>query len=250
MNGRAPEFTLSNVQKSYGDLRVLDGVTLEAERDRILAVLGPSACGKTTLLSLIAGLIAPDRGEIEGLAGKAVSYAFQEPRLLDWLTVEDNIAFVLEDLMPRAAARAASRRYLERMGLADCRCSYPRRLSGGQRQRLAMARALAYPSRILLMDEPFRSLDLGLKIELIAVFLREWREAPRTVVCVTHDVYEALLLADEIAVLTPKPTTVRSRRRIETPRESRRLDDPALIRLESEIVADLLGDFQEEIRAR
>ncbi len=235
------EFSLRNVEKSYGDLRVLAGLSLDVERDRILVVLGPSACGKTTLLSLIAGLTGADAGEVKGLTGKEVSYIFQEPRLLDWLTVTENIAFVLRDRFPRAALPALIRPYLEHMGLSAYADYYPRRLSGGLRQRVAVARALAYPSRILLMDEPFKSLDLGLKLEMIRLFLELWAAAPRTVVCVTHDVKEALLLADRVVVLTDRPTVVRSPHDIGIPRAERRVDDLALLGMEREIVGELLG---------
>lgn len=236
----APEFTLLGVAKSFGGLRVLAGIDLAVPRDRILAILGPSGCGKTTLLRIIAGLVAPDGGELRGLAGKEVSLAFQEPRLLDWLTVEENIAFVLHRLPPGEARRRVEEG-LARMRLAPYRAYYPRRLSGGQRQRAALARALAHPSRLLLLDEPFKSLDLGLKLELVADFLREWTAAPRTVILVTHDVQEALLLADEVAVLTEKPSTVSRRLAIDVPRGARRPDDPALLGMERELIASLLG---------
>lgn len=235
------ELALRGVAKSYGERRILREIDLEAERDRILALLGPSGCGKTTLLSLIAGLTRPDAGTIEGLHGKAISFAFQEPRLLDWLTAAENVAFVLRDLMPKNEAVERAERVLDDLGLRECRASHPRRLSGGQKQRVAMARALAYPSRLLLLDEPFKSLDPAAKMEAIRQFLRYWEREPRTVILVTHDVQEALLLADRIAVLADKPTFVRKRLDLAMPREARRLDDLSLLRLEREILAELLG---------
>lgn len=235
------EFSLKSVEKSYGDLAVLAGLSMDVERDRIVAVLGPSGCGKTTLLSLIAGLIVPDGGEIEGTSGKDFSFLFQEPRLLDWLTVRQNVAFVLKDRMPAGRVEAVADAYVNRVGLADYSHAYPRRLSGGQRQRVSLARALAFPSRILLMDEPFKSLDLALKLDLIGQFLALWAAEPRTVVCVTHDVKEAILLADEIHVLTAKPTVIRSRYEVGVPRNQRRPDDAGLILLEQRVTADLLG---------
>ena len=164
------EFTLENISKSYGDLLVFSGLSLKVKADRIVAFLGPSGCGKTTLLSIIAGLKAPDQGRVDGLAGKSLSFLFQEPRLLDWLTVAGNLAFVLQDKIPRAQLNGQINYYLEQMELLPYRDTYPRKLSGGQRQRVAMARALAYPSRLLLMDEPFKSLDLNLKTALISRF--------------------------------------------------------------------------------
>lgn len=241
------EFILKGITKSYGDLRVLDGISLAVEENRIVAILGPSGCGKTTLLLLLAGSLLPDSGEIIGLTGKAVSFLFQEPRLLDWLTVAENIAFVLKDRFPPAEVEAKVNAVLRRVELAEYGNAYPRRLSGGQRQRAAMARAWAYPSRLLLMDEPYKSLDLGLKLELIRQFLQLWTEEPRTVLYVTHDIKEALLLADEIYLLSTKPTVVRSRYAVPIPRSRRRLDDYTLLALEREITAELL---QEEERHR
>ncbi|MGQ9778424.1 MAG: ABC transporter ATP-binding protein [Bacillota bacterium] len=232
--------------KSYGTLRVLGGISLAVERDAILAVMGPSACGKTTLLSLLAGLQEPEAGTIKGLAGKTVSYVFQEPRLLDWLTAEENISLVLEDLFPPAEVRRRVEEQLRWMGLLAYRHFYPRRLSGGQRQRVAIARALAYPSRILLMDEPFKSLDLGLKLDLLGRFLASWRAAPRTVVCVTHEVKEALLLADKVVVLTRKPAVIKAVYPVPIPREERRVEDLAVLALEREITAALLAEEERE----
>ncbi|MCL6615107.1 MAG: ATP-binding cassette domain-containing protein, partial [Firmicutes bacterium] len=160
------EFSLHGIAKSYGPLRVLGGVSFAVERDAIVAVMGPSACGKTTLLSIIAGLRSAEAGAIDGLNGKTMSYVFQEPRLLDWLTVEENVALVIEDLFPPAEVRRRVEAHLEWMGLSAYRHYHPRRLSGGQRQRVSIARAMAYPSRILLKYEPFKSLALGLKLDL------------------------------------------------------------------------------------
>ena len=240
------EFILKGITKSYGACECWTDL-LAVEKDRIVAILGPSGCGKTTLLVLLAGSLLPDSGEIIGLAGKAVSFLFQEPRLLDWLTVAENIAFVLKDRFPPAEVEARVAGVLRRVELAEYRNTYPRRLSGGQRQRAAMARAWAYPSRLLLMDEPYKSLDLGLKLELIRQFLQLWTEEPRTVLYVTHDIKEALLLADEIYLLSAKPTVVRSRYAVPIPRSRRRLDDYTLLALEREITTELL---QEEERHR
>lgn len=241
------EFVLKEITKSYGSLRVLAGISMAVEKNRIAAVLGPSGCGKTTLLSLLAGSLLPDSGEILGLTGKAVSFLFQEPRLLDWLTVAENIAFVLKDRFPPAEVEARVATVLRQVELEAYRDSYPRRLSGGQRQRVAMARALAYPSQLLLMDEPYKSLDLGLKLELIRQFLEVWAAEPRTVLCVTHDVKETLLLADEIYLLSAKPTVIRSRYAVPIPRSQRRLDDYSLLSLEREITGDLLREEKKTV---
>lgn len=208
----------------------------------IVAFLGPSGCGKTTLLSIIAGLKPQNAGEILGMENKTISYLFQEPRLLDWLTVAGNLGFVLKD---RLAGEELVKRidyYLEHMEMLAYRNTYPRRLSGGQRQRVAMARALAYPSRLLLMDEPFKSLDLGLKLELINRFLLLWTSEPRTVLLVTHDPKEALLLADEVYVLSEKPAMIKGYHQITVPQAKRKLTELALLQLEQTIIRELIEE--------
>jgi len=234
------EFRLNRITKAYGKLQVLGGLSFEVKTDRIVAFLGPSGCGKTTLLSLIAGLKTPDSGEILGMENKTLSYLFQEPRLLDWLTVAGNLSFVLKGRLSGEELTKRIDYYLQHMEMLAYRNVYPRRLSGGQRQRVAMARALAYPSRLLLMDEPFKSLDLGLKYELINRFLGLWASEPRTVLLVTHDPKEALLLADEIYVLSEKPAQIKGYHQISVPQAQRQLTDLALLQLEQEIIRELI----------
>ncbi|HCT35633.1 MAG TPA: ABC transporter ATP-binding protein, partial [Firmicutes bacterium] len=130
--------------------------------------------------------------------------------------------------------------YLDQMGLSELGSQYPHRISGGQRQRAAMARALAFPSRILLMDEPFKSLDLGLKLDLLASFVNSWEKEPRTVLLVTHDVKEAIMLADTIHVFTNKPAVIKASHRIAVPRHQRQ-DDLNLLVAEKQIIDELTG---------
>ncbi len=234
------EFTLNNITKYYGPLHVIDNISLTVETNKIVAFLGPSGCGKTTLFSIIAGLKAPDQGLVSGMEGKAISYLFQEPRLLDWLTVAQNLAFVLEEHIPRSAVPASVKAALEQMEIGAVHDTYPRKLSGGQRQRVAMARALAYPSQLLLMDEPFKSLDLTLKWSLIDRLHQSWAAAPRTVLLVTHDPKEAVLLADEVYVLSPKPTVIKGHHLISLPRTERKPDALPLLQLEQQIIAALI----------
>lgn len=236
------EFALSGITKSYGPVQVLAGLSLTVKSNSIVAFLGPSGCGKTTLLSIIAGLKAPDQGEVTGVDNKPISYLFQEPRLLDWLTVAENLSFVLKDHIPRPELPGRINYYLEQLEITAERDAYPRKLSGGQRQRVAMARALAYPSRLLLMDEPFKSLDLSLKWALMTRFLKLWAAALRTVILVTHDPKEALLLADEVYVLTPKPAVIKSHHVIDLPRPQRKPTALPLLQLEQQITAELIGD--------
>jgi NitT/TauT family transport system ATP-binding protein len=242
------QIKVDNISKNYDKLQVLSGISMTVHPRKIVAILGPSACGKTTLLSILAGLTPPDSGAVTGLPEQGVSYLFQEPRLLDWLTVLDNLVFVLQDKLPKANLRPAIEEYLKRMDLFAYRNYYPQKLSGGQRQRVAIARALLFPSPLLLMDEPFKSLDLGLKLVLIQEFLNLWSQQPRTVICVTHDVREALLMADEVYLFSQKPTVVKARFAITTPRTGRSLYDPDLLEIEKEITEILIEENNRSTR--
>lgn len=202
-------FKLENIDVSFGDLTVLQGLTMNIEEHKLICILGPSGAGKTTLLNLISGTMKPNRGEIQGFEGKTISYLFQETRLLRWKTAEDNIDFVLKDHLSKALRIEVINRYIEMVGLKDFRKYYPDQLSGGMKQRVAIARAFAFPSDILLMDEPFKGLDLQLKSALMQAFVNVWITDKRSVFFVTHDLDEALLLGDEIFVFTPSPGKVK-----------------------------------------
>lgn len=184
---------LKNVTKKYGEKTVLNGLDLEFETGKICAVLGESGAGKTTLLNVIAGNL-PFEGKVEGVG--RVSYLFQSPVLLPNLTVEGNLKLVLEKeewgKIPGMLAR---------VGLSGREKDIPKKLSGGERQRVAIARAFLYPHDILLMDEPFSSLDLKLKKALLELLADLWRERRDTIVFVTHDVREAALLSHRALVL-------------------------------------------------
>ncbi len=184
---------LEHITKRYGDAAALSDVSLEFEAGKITAVLGESGAGKTTLLNVLAGLTSYE-GSVEGHA--PYSYLFQSPKLLPNLTAEENLRFVLpKDTWGEVGAM------LERVGLAGREKSYPRQLSGGERQRVAIARAFLYPHELLLMDEPFSSLDLSLKKTILELVAQLWRERGETVVFVTHDVHEAALLSHRAVVL-------------------------------------------------
>ena len=184
---------LINVSKNYGEKRALQDIDTELKEGEITAVLGESGAGKTTLLSVIAGLL-PCEGRVEG-AGR-VSYLFQSPKLLPNLTLEGNLQFVL----PKEQWEKIPE-MLEKVGLKGRDNAYPTQLSGGERQRVAIARAFLYPHDTLLMDEPFSSLDLALKKSLIELTLFLWEEGKESVVFVTHDVREAVLLSTRALVL-------------------------------------------------
>jgi len=228
-------FVLRDIHKSFGDLEVLENLDMTEEEKRLICILGPSGSGKTTLLNLISGVLPPDQGEIAGFTGKTISYLFQENRLLPWKTVEGNMEFVLKDQMNRDERRASINRYLDMVGLTEFRAYYPAQLSGGMKQRVAIARAFAYPADILLMDEPFKGLDLQMKMTLIEAFLNLWMLERRSVFFVTHDIQEALLIGEEIYVLTDRPAMVKGKVSNHIPHAERKSTNAALHNIEQKI---------------
>jgi ABC-type nitrate/sulfonate/bicarbonate transport system ATPase subunit len=203
---------------------VIENLVLEVRPNGFVALFGPSGCGKTTLLNLVAGLDADFEGEAALPAPARVSYVFQEPRLLPWLTVEDNLKLVLADERGSDARIGA---WLAEMGLADVRAVFPTRLSLGMARRVALARAFIIRPTLLLMDEPFASLDEPTADRLRRLLLETLRAHPATVLFVTHNLREAITLAERIAVLSPLPTRVL--REVEVPLPLERRFDPAAV---------------------
>lgn len=214
-------YKIIDVHKQFDGIRVLDGITMEAAENQLICILGPSGCGKTTLLNMMAGLIEPDSGRLEGFNHSGVSYLFQENRLLPWMTVEQNIDFALSARLPKKKRPLIVDKYMRLVGLEDYRHYLPRQLSGGMKQRAAIARAFAYPSDLLLMDEPFTGLDLPLKSALIQECLLLWRMDRRSVFYVTHDIREALTVGDCIYVFSERPASVKARFDNDIPLEER-----------------------------
>ncbi len=206
------EVTIRHLSKSYTldgrPLPVLDNINLKIRSGESLAIVGASGSGKTTLLRILAGLEDADGGEVL-IDGKAVSgvgaeraVIFQEPRLLPWLTVLENVAFGLGTRgVPREEAKARARRYVQLVGLQSFENAYPRQLSGGMAQRVGIARALAVQPEILLLDEPLGALDAMTKIGMQQELTRIWRDEDVTTILVTHDLEEAIYLADRILIL-------------------------------------------------
>ncbi|KZE35231.1 ABC transporter ATP-binding protein [Crenobacter luteus] len=202
---------LVDVSKRYGGRVVAEAVSLALAPGELVALLGPSGCGKSTLLNMVAGLVAPDAGEIR-FAGARVdalpperrgfALMFQDFALFPHLDVLDNVAFgLVERRVPRAAARERARRELAAVGLAGFETRRVAALSGGEKQRVALARALATDPRLLLLDEPFSSLDAHLRASLQAATRQRLAEAGIPALLVTHDRDEALAMADRVAVL-------------------------------------------------
>ena len=203
--------TVERVGKTYPNgVRALDGVNIEVAPGEVVAVVGGSGCGKSTLLRAMSGLDTPSQGRVvlDGVEIVApqekIGIIFQEPRLLPWLTVAENVGFGLEH-RPRAERRERVARALARVGLSDKADNWPRELSGGQAQRVAIARALVPRPEVLLLDEPFSALDAFTRTDLQDHLLGLWSEERPTLILVTHDVDEAIVLADRILVMKPRP---------------------------------------------
>ena len=208
-------------------LTVLQNIDLAVPAHSILAILGASGCGKSTLLNIISGILTPDRGNVCFAGVRArdfkdwrrISYMFQEDRLLPWRTAIANVEFALEaGAMPKAERQRRARDALALVGLAQFEESFPHQLSGGMRSRVALARSLVTEPAILLMDEPFSRLDAQTRAQMHEELLRIHALKSMTIVFVTHDVEEAVVLADRVVVLAPRPGRVREAVPIECPR--------------------------------
>ncbi|MCR1933289.1 ABC transporter ATP-binding protein [Clostridium tepidum] len=188
------EIRFINASKSYGDKIIFKDLNLNFEKNKITAILAPSGYGKTTLLNIMAGLDKLDSGNFI-MRSQNISYMFQEDRLIPWLNVYENIAFVLKSNTCKCEIESIINKYLDLVKLKEYKYYILDNLSGGMKRRVALARAFAYKSEVLIMDEPFKGLDLSLKKEIIAGFLKLWEKDKRTVIIVTHDINEAKLLA-------------------------------------------------------
>ncbi|CUW37214.1 Nitrate transport ATP-binding protein nrtD [Magnetospirillum sp. XM-1] len=249
-----PILELKNVAKSYGPTSVLRDIDLEIEDGEFIAILGFSGSGKTTLVSLMAGLIKPDAGEVL-LRGKAVEgpgadrgVVFQSYSLMPWLTVEGNIALAVDSVMPdapKAERQARIAKYIGMVGLSHAAERRPAELSGGMRQRVAVARALAMSPDILLLDEPLSALDALTRAKLQDEIESIWEQEKKTVVLITNDVDEALLLADRIIPLNPGPgATFGPSFKVDLPRPRDRAavnSDPDFKRLRAEVTEYLMA---------
>jgi NitT/TauT family transport system ATP-binding protein len=241
--------TFQDVSKWFptpnGRLQALDGVTLSVPSRTFTAIVGPSGCGKSTLLHIAAGLDSQYTGQVilpPGVTARGLAYVFQAPRLLPWLTAEQNVSFVLEERgQPRQQARSKARATLDMVGLIGFEDRFPGQLSGGMQQRVALARALATDPDVLLMDEPFGSLDEITARRLRAELLRLHEASPHTVLFVTHNVTEAAFLADRVVVMSARPGQIVAELPVDLP-HPREYDDPAVTEVAREIVRYLNMD--------
>ena len=227
------------VTRGFGAVTALEAVSVSVTAGQVLGVVGPSGCGKSTLLELVAGLQEPDAGTIAvgGSADRRDSCAYMPQRdgLLPWRDAIGNAALALEcQGISRAAARDRARPLFERFGLAEFERARPAELSGGMRQRVAFMRTLLPGRPVLLLDEPFGALDAITRSSMQRWLSDALTAEPRTVVLVTHDVEEALMLADRVAVLSPRPGRVVAELEVGLPRAQRTVSDPVLLGLREE----------------
>ncbi len=235
---QAPRITdgviLEGVSHAYGAVQALDRVSLSVPAGEIVAIVGPSGCGKSTLLDLVCGLVPPQTGRLS--APRAVLMP-QRDQLLPWLTAADNAALALRvGGASRRAAREQAVRLLQELGLGGFEHTRPADLSGGMRQRVAFARTLLAGAPLLCLDEPFGALDAITRADTQAWLAETLRRTPRTVLLVTHDVEEAVLLADAVVVLSPRPGRVVTTLRVDLP-AGRAATDPGVVALRAEALA-------------
>jgi NitT/TauT family transport system ATP-binding protein len=192
---------------------VLEDISLEVGEGEFLCLLGPSGCGKTTLLNIMAGFLSPTRGDVR-VGGETIHgpdprriFVFQERGVFPWLTVEGNIGFGIAGL-PRKEREQRISHYIQMVGLKGFEKSYPSDLSGGMKQRLEVARALAVNPDMLLLDEPFGALDSITRLTMRRELLRIWEAERKTIIFVTHDIDEAVQLADRVVVMSARPATI------------------------------------------
>lgn len=220
---------LDRVSKTFGSLEVLSNINLTVEKGRFGAIVGPSGCGKSTALRMFAGLETPSSGFVTAGA-KLIDgpdpqriLIFQEHALYPWRTVEDNVGFGLElAKVPLKERRARVKEVLEKVGLDGFQTYYPHQLSGGMKQRASIARALVMNPEVLLLDEPYGALDAITRLTMQNELLKLWRGSGMTVLLITHDIDEAIYLADTVFVMSPRPGRILETLEVDMPRPRNR----------------------------
>jgi ABC-type nitrate/sulfonate/bicarbonate transport system ATPase subunit len=237
------KIVVSGLGKTFGTLAVVDGVSLEVREGEFVAIVGPSGCGKSTLLNVIAGFERPDRGSvrIDGVERVGPSrngiMISQHGSVFPWLTVRENLLFALSGTR-HADQAALAERYIGLVGLAGFEGAYPHELSGGMLKRVEIARALVVKPEILYMDEPFSALDALMSLRMQTELRRILDEERHTVLLITHDVEEAIYLADRVLVLSPRPTTIQATFHVDLP-HPRKLSSPEAQGLREAILKEL-----------
>lgn len=240
-NNREVKVEVKNLTKKFDDLLVLNDISFNIRKGEFVCVVGPTGCGKTTFLNLLTKLIEPTAGEllIDGEPADPkkhnLAFVFQEPSAFQWLTVEENLAFGLKikKLPPEEIKRRVDN-MLELLGLTKFRNAYPSQLSVSSEQRIIIGRAFVMNPDLLLMDEPYGQMDIKLRYYLEDEVIRLWKETGSTVVFITHNIEEAVYLAEKVLILTNKPATIKEEIEVDLPRP-RDFTDPAFIQLRTRI---------------
>ena len=258
IEGAPVKVHIENVVKKFngrnGEMVALNGVTLDIHDNEFICVVGPSGCGKSTLLNIIAGLLEPTSGEVycdgklvEG-TGTDRGVVFQQYALFPWLTVKKNVRFALEmrGIKGKEADELAMK-YLEKVDLVKFADHYPKELSGGMKQRVAIARAYAADPQVLLMDEPFGALDAQTRTQLQSELLETWENDKKTCFFITHDVDEAIILAQKVIVMSARPGRVKAIIDIDIPypRDQETKMSPRFLELKNEIWSLVYQEYLE-----
>ncbi|MGI6678510.1 MAG: ABC transporter ATP-binding protein [Dehalobacterium sp.] len=238
---REAKIRVNNLTKSFGDLLVLDNINFSVGKGEFLVIVGPTGCGKTTFLNVLSTLYPATKGNIliDGVPADPkkhnISFVFQEPSCLPWRTVRENIAYGMEvKKFPPDKLKRELDRVMEVVGLTECADLYPNQISSSMEQRVAIARAFSVNPDLLLMDEPYGQLDVKLRFYLEDELIRIWQEFGNTVLFVTHNIEEAVYVAERILILSNKPTTIKAEVNVDLPRPRNYLD-PEFIRIRKEV---------------
>ena len=201
--------SIKNLNKKYNNKVIFENFNIDFYKDEVNCIIGKSGCGKSTLLNIISGVIENDNNDFGVMENQDISYIFQDDRLIDWLTVKENISLVINKIYDKKQVEELCDKYLDLVGIKEYKNYYPQRLSGGLRQRVNIARSFIYPSKVIIMDEPFKSIDVINKEIIMNNFKEILKKEKRTVLFVTHDIEEALILSDKIYVLGNTPVEIK-----------------------------------------
>lgn len=243
--GQAQKVEVRNLTKYFGNLHVLDNISFNIRKGEFVCVVGPTGCGKTTFLNLLTRIYMPTKGDlyIDGESADPtkhnLAFVFQEPSAVPWLTVEKNLRFGLEiKRLPKAEIDQRVERIIGLLGLQPFRTRFPHQLSVSTAQRVIIGRAFAMNPDLLLMDEPYGQMDVKLRFYLEDEVIRLWKELGSTVIFITHNIEEAVYLAERILILSNKPATIKSELVVDLPRP-RDVSDPAFVEIRRHVTEQI-----------